>query len=224
MQSKTFADNAIKYYLNLAAPKNLPASINIMNPFENKEVRKIVNQFYKKFYDDSKKRTFIFGINPGRFGGGITGIGFTDPIALNDFCEINNTFDRKFELSSNFIYLMINKFGGATNFYSQYFISAMFPLALLKNGKNYNYYDEKELYKILKPSILSSIKKQIEFGAKDDLAVSFGKKNFTYLKEINDELKIFKRIEYLEHPRFIMQYRRKKLDDYIEKYLDILKK
>lgn len=218
----SFSKKAIKYYLNLSAPKQLPAGVQIMNPYENEEVKTIVNKFYEKFFNDNKKRTFIIGINPGRFGGGITGIGFTDPKTLHDSCGIKNSFDKRHELSSNFIYSMIENFGGVKKFYSKYFITALFPLALIKNGKNYNYYDNKKLYNILKPEIISSIKKQIEFGASDKLAVSLGKKNFLYLKELNDEIKFFKKIEFLEHPRFIMQYKRSQINFYIKKYLDLL--
>lgn len=218
-----FSEKAIEYYLNLSAPDGLPASVKIMNPYKNEEVKNIVKKFYGKFFNDDRKRIFIIGINPGRFGGGVTGIGFTDPKTLNDFCGIKNTFDKRLELSSNFIYSMIDNFGGANKFYSKYFITALFPLALIKSGKNYNYYDDKKLYKILKPEILSSIKKQIDFGAHNNLAVSLGKRNFLYLKELNDEIKFFKKIEYLEHPRFIMQYKRKQIDSYIKKYLNLLK-
>jgi hypothetical protein len=43
---------------------------------------KICSSFYQKYYADNKKRSLIIGINPGRFGAGVTGIPFTDPIRL----------------------------------------------------------------------------------------------------------------------------------------------
>ncbi len=39
-------------------------------------------------------RYLILGINPGRFGGGITGIPFTDPIRLQNICGIENDFQK----------------------------------------------------------------------------------------------------------------------------------
>ncbi len=221
MNSKTFGKKAIDFYLGLKRPINFPAKIVIINPYEEAAVREVTKSFYNKFFNDENKRVFIFGINPGRFGSGLTGINFTDPVALGKYCEIQNDLGNKRELSSQFVYEIINAFG-VKNFYSKFFISAIYPLAILKDGKNYNFYDDKGIYKYLKPQIISYIKEQIEFGANDKLVISLGKKNFLYLKEINDEIKIFKRIEFLEHPRFIMQYRRKKLDDFIKKYMKLL--
>jgi Uracil DNA glycosylase superfamily len=218
----TFGEKAVKFYFNLSEPARLPEKIKIINPYKNKTVREITYKFFKKFFNDKNERLFIFGINPGRFGGGMTGINFTDPAALKEFCGIENNLEKRRELSSQFVYEFINTFGGPEKFYSKFFISAIYPLAILKEGKNYNFYDDKKIYSYLKPLIISYIKEQIKFGAKKELAVSLGKKNFLYLKEINDEIKFFKRVEFLEHPRFIMQYRRKYLNQYIGKYLKIL--
>ncbi|MCF8366038.1 MAG: DUF4918 family protein [Bacteroidales bacterium] len=49
-----------------------------------------------------------------------------------------------------------------------------------------------------------------------------GGKNFKYLNHLNDSLKLFRKIIPLDHPRFIMQYRRKALDQYVKKYLEAL--
>ncbi len=219
--NKTFGQKALDFYLNLNKPANIPQKIQIINPYETKAVRDINTKFYNKFFNDNKKRFFIFGINPGRFGGGITGVNFTDPAALKVYCGIDNNLGNKRELSSKFVYEFINSSGGAEKFYNKFFISAIYPLAILKNGKNYNFYDDQKVYKYLKPQIILYIKKQIEFGAREEFVISLGKKNFVYLKELNDEIKFFKKIEFLEHPRFIMQYKRKQLDFYIKKYIKL---
>ncbi len=218
----SFADKAIKYFSGLKAPSSLPDDISIMNPYENREVRSVVKRFFKKYFDDENKRVFIFGINPGRFGGGLTGISFTDPVALRDYCKIENSLGDKKELSSKFIYRMIENYGGVEKFYSKFFISALYPLAIIKDGKNYNYYDTPELVKILKPHIAESVKAQAGFGAERSFAVCLGKKNAKYFIEINNELKIFDEIRVLDHPRYIMQYRLKKIDFYIDQYLKAL--
>lgn len=218
----TFADKAVDFYLNLKPPENLPDKVFVMNPYSDEEVKKIVTFFYKKFFDDNNKRIFIFGINPGRFGGGVTGIPFTDPIAVENELLIKNNLIKKTELSGSFIYDFIKKFGSINEFYSKYFVSALFPLALIKENKNYNYYDDKKLFINLKPFIISSVKRQIEFGADDRVAYSLGKKNLSYLTEINKELKYFKKLKFLEHPRYIMQYKRKSINYYISRYLDEL--
>jgi len=219
---RTFAFKAIKYFLSLTLPKRHPQDISFMNPYSGKETQEIVKQFYQKYFNDTKKRTFIFGINPGRFGGGITGISFTDPVALREQCMIDNGFGNRKELSSEFVYKVISRYGGVKKFYSRYFLTALYPLAIIKNSKNYNYYDDSELLSFMKPLLTESIKTQVKLGVDRRLAVSFGKKNAKFLQQINNELKIFDEIKALDHPRFIMQYKRKKLDEYINNYLEIL--
>ncbi len=218
--NRTFCDRALDYFLNFQSPKNLPNEINVMNPYLNEETKTLTTKFYNKYFNDNKKRTAAFGINPGRFGGGITGISFTDPVALANFCGIENNFNKKKELSSEFIYLFISEYGGAAEFYSKYFLSALYPLALIKDNKNYNFYDEKNLFKMLKSSIVNSIKAHLEFGCEEDKAVCLGRKNYLYLNEINKENNIFKKIIVLDHPRYIMQYKRKRLRQYLNEYLE----
>jgi hypothetical protein len=218
----SFADKAIKYFLNLNSSLKMPASISLVNPYQNPDVKETITLFYKKFFDDNNERVFVLGINPGRFGGGLTGISFTDPVALRNECGIENNFGQRKELSSEFIFSVIKEFGGVKKFYSKYFLSALFPIAILKEGKNYNYYDESQLLKSLLPGIADSVRAQIEFGAKRDTAVCLGKKNAKYFNEINSEYNFFGNIEVLEHPRYIMQYKRKSLGKYIGQYLGLL--
>jgi Uracil DNA glycosylase superfamily len=217
-----FSDLAIKYYLNLTSPDKIPGNVKVINPYLDKEIRIIVTKFFDKYYSDANERTYIFGINPGRFGGGITGISFTDPVALNNSCGIQNNFGARKELSSEFIYMMISSYGGVKKFFSKFFLSALYPLALLKDGKNFNYYDDRKLYRFLKPFLIKSIKEQTKFGCSKRIVISLGKKNADYLKELNDEIHFFKEIIALPHPRFIMQYRRKSVNNFIQDYLKIL--
>ena len=63
--------------------------------------------FYQKYYTDSQPRNFMFGINPGRFGAGITGVPFTDPVRLETECGIQNDFPKKQELSAQFVWMFI---------------------------------------------------------------------------------------------------------------------
>jgi len=217
-----FADQAISYFNILKPPSKLSSGVQILNPYTNDNVKSAVKEFYQKFYNDERKRIYVLGINPGRFGGGLTGISFTDPVALKKHCGIDNPFGNREELSSKFVYHVINRFGGVKNFFKKFYLSAIYPLALTKNGKNYNYYDDKKLFSFLKPHIKELLKEQIKFGADQRVVICLGKKNADYLKILNDELYLFKKIEVLDHPRFIMQYRQKKLNDYISQYLNVL--
>ena len=163
-------------------------------------------------------------INPGRFGGGITGIPFTDPVRLKNICGIENTWPLKQELSSLFIYDVINTYGGAEKFYQDFYITAVSPLGFTKHGKNLNYYDDKELQNRIKDFVIDCMNRQLEFGINRKVAFCLGDgKNYKYLSGLNEEKKIFDKIVPLSHPRFIMQYKLKKKDEYILSYLEKLK-
>lgn len=222
-KDNTFAAKAVQYFCGLKEPENLPFTIQVMNPYSSPNVKSAVKQFYNKYYADNKKRIYIFGINPGRFGGGLTGISFTDPVALRIHCGINNSFSDKKELSSEFIYKVIEEFGGASSFFAEFYLTALYPLAIIKKEKNYNYYDDPLTWQFFEPQIKTSLKQQLSFGAVINFAVCLGIKNYRYLKVINDQLGVFKKIVVLDHPRYIMQYRRKNVDGYIKAYINVLR-
>ena len=163
----------------------------------------------------------MLGINPGRFGGGVTGIPFTDPIRLEKECGIKNDFIKKQELSSVFIYEMINAYGGAEKFYHNYYISAISPLGFVKDGKNLNYYDDKILKQRIEPFVIDCINKQLSWGIIRDVCFCIGEgENLKYLQQLNNKYQWFKEIKPVSHPRFIMQYKLKQKQTYIQQYLD----
>jgi hypothetical protein len=216
----TFAKKILSFFETVDLIVNLPEGIEVMNPFKDKNTFGLCNKFYHKYYNDNSKRHLIVGINPGRFGGGITGIPFTDPIRLQKICGIENEFPKKQELSSVFIYEMIHALGGLENFYSKFYFSSVSPLGFTKDGKNLNYYDDKNLQNSIKDFVIECIEKQLNFGIKRDIAFCLGEgKNFAYLARINDKMKFFDQIVPLPHPRFIMQYKLKKKAEYIQRYL-----
>ncbi|HEY4786000.1 MAG TPA: uracil-DNA glycosylase family protein [Bacteroidales bacterium] len=225
-----FAEKVLQFNQSLFLDNSLlPQGIEVMNPFRNPEIGRITGNFYRKFFSDERKRHLIIGINPGRFGGGVTGIPFTDPHKLKNDCGITIGKLTAPELSADFVYKVIAAFGGAEKFYGQFFVSAICPLGFVKklNGKetNYNYYDSRELQTAVSGFILETLRKQIEFGIHRDVCFCLGTgKNFDYLSKLNSEHHFFKTIVPLDHPRFIMQYRRKKIDEYVEKYLEALGK
>jgi hypothetical protein len=176
-KNKLFADKATKCFTSLSPPQKLPGGISIINPYESNQVKSVIREFFTKFYNDNNERLFVIGINPGRFGGGLTGISFTDPVTLREKCGIENNLSTRKELSSMFIYRVIDVYGGVETFFSNVFLTALFPLAIIKDGKNYNYYDEKDLFLSLKQEIINSISTQIDFGARIDKAIVLGKKN-----------------------------------------------
>jgi len=213
------AESIINFYRFLEPPR-LPKGIEILFPQKSEEVMKVVETFFYKFYNDTNPRHLIFGINPGRFGAGTTGINFTAPKQLKEICGIDHCFKSQTELSAEFIYESIQAFGGIKNFYENYFITSVSPLGFVTNGLNLNYYDDKNLQNAVTPFIISSIQKQIALGFKTDFCICIGgDKNLKFFSALNKEYKFFDEIVPLPHPRFIMQYRRKQKEIYIQQYL-----
>jgi hypothetical protein len=209
----------ISFLFGLKFP-SLPEEIGVLNPFSNAETKQVCKAFYQKYYNDDLPRYCIIGINPGRFGAGITGVPFTDPVRLESKLHISNTWQKKQELSSVFIYEMIDAFGGAAKFYQQFYITAVSPLGFVKDGKNINYYDNKQLQESVTPFALDCLKTQLSWGMHTDVAFCLGEgKNYEYLKRLNNTHSFFKHVIPLPHPRFIMQYKLKTKADYIDKYV-----
>lgn len=222
----TFADKVIDFNKRLDFKGSLPDGIRIMNPFrENPGVNAIMEEFYKKYYDDNEKRHLILGINPGRHGAGFTGIPFTDTKRLKSVCGINYQGKETHEPSSVFVYEMIEAFGGAEAFYKDFYIHSVCPLgftSIKENGKevNYNYYDSPQLTAAVYDFMVDNIRKQIGFGIYTDTCFCFGTgKNEKFLKKLNEKERFFRNIVALEHPRFIMQYKSVTKNEYISKYL-----
>jgi len=216
----TFAAKIIEQNLSLVRPSGLPLGIKTLNPVEQKEVQEAIIQFYTKYFDDSNDRILILGINPGRFGAGITGIPFTDPISLAEVCSIPNSFNPKPELSSVFIYEMIAAFGGPEKFYKSFYFNSVCPLGFTLDGKNLNYYDIPALQNALSSYIEENIKSLISMGLRTDVCYCLGEgKNYQYLNKLNETKGFFREIVPLSHPRFIMQYKLKTKADYVDQYL-----
>jgi len=203
----------------------LPENIEVLNPFKNPETFKIASNFYDKYYGDNNKRKLILGINPGRLGAGTMGIPFTDSKRLTEKCGIAYEGKLKHEPSSAFIYEMIDSFGGAEKFYSKFYISSVCPLGFVlkdNNGgeKNYNYFDNKALLQSVQSFIEWNIQEQITIGCDTDVCHCLGLgKNYKYLAELNNRKGYFNKIVPMEHPRFIMQYKAKEKEKYINEYL-----
>jgi len=221
--SATLASKLIQFYQTLLPLGQLPAGTKILFPQKNKEVMLVVKNFFDKYYNDNNVRRLLFGINPGRFGGGITGINFTAPRQLRNNCNIDHPFGNSSELSAEFIYEVIEQYGGPEKFYNGYYISAVCPLGFTKNGINMNYYDDRKLQLAITSFIVDNIKVQLSMGFKTDRCICIGgEKNFKFLAALNKEYDFFREIIPLPHPRFILQYRRKQKDVYIKQYLAAL--
>lgn len=221
----TFSEQIRDFYFNLPKELPLPKGVETIYPFDNVETQRVMQQFFDKYYDDTDPRTYLVGINPGRLGSGITGIGFADAYHLEQYCDIPNSFDKRVEISAAFMFEVMMAYGGVEKFYKDFFFTTVMPLGLLKNDKNYNYYDDLQTQTDLGSFIKETLLAQMSFPqAKPDIICVGTGKNLKYLKEFNEKHHCFESIEVLPHPRWVMQYRRKQKQQYIDMYLKVLEK
>jgi hypothetical protein len=222
---QTIALELIHFYQSMRIGCDLPQGIELLYPQADERVMNVVSRFLHRYYGDQHPRQMIFGINPGRFGAGTTGINFTGPKQLTESLQIEHPFGKKSELSAEFIYEVIEGYGGAEKFYNHFFLSAISPLGFTRNGKNLNYYDDKELEQALQPFITKSIAQQLRIFRPSQVCICIGgEKNFDYFLALNSKKQFFKEIIPLAHPRFIMQYRRKQKQKYLLEYLSAIER
>lgn len=210
----------------------LPQGVSVLDPIHGEnadEVLRIVGEFHRRFYSDDRPRLLMLGINPGRLGAGSTGLCFTDTKRCESELGIPVKGFRTHEPSSDFFYRMIAAAGGPEKFYSTVVVQAVCPLGFVKKGPkgspvNLNYYDDPALQKAVTPFVVQWLRDLIATGMRTDVVFCIGTgKNLAYLEALNAEHKFFERIVALEHPRFIMQYRAKRIGEYVEKYVEVLR-
>ncbi len=217
----TFAEQILQFYDGLTPPA-VPASAGVLNPYAEHEVQRVMREFFTRYFSDTEPRTFLIGINPGRFGSGITGIGFTDPLALAEDCGIEHTLGTGTELSARFVYQVIRRMGGPESFYRQVYITALSPYGFVRDGKNLNFYDDPELEAAVTPFIEATLREQVAFGAKPRAIIAGTGQNFKRAQAINQRLGLFDELVPLAHPRYIMQYKRKQLNEFVELYAETI--
>ncbi|MBK7788267.1 MAG: DUF4918 family protein [Saprospiraceae bacterium] len=220
----TLSTQFFEYLDHLSFDAVLPEGIGLLNPMDGNEmVRKITRQFYNLYYNDHHNRTLILGINPGRLGGGATGIPFTDTKRLKEKCGLELGDLKTHEPSSVFVYEWIDAMGGATTFYQKYLIHSVCPLGFTKGTVNYNYYDDKILEALALPLIKKHLTSLLHMGFRQEVVFCLGTgKNYQFLSKLNESEKYFGRVVPLEHPRFIMQYKSKSKEAYIDQFIDKL--
>lgn len=224
----TFANRVIDFNRCLKYTGDLPPDFQVLNPYlGNPETMSVMQQFYHRYYNDHKQRKFIIGINPSRKGAGVTGVPFTDTKRLKDVCGIEMQSAYTHEVSSVFVYDMIEAYGGPEDFYDKFYINSPFPLAIVRHTKNdiwlnANYYDDRNLFNMVRNFMIDSLKMHISMGLDTSEVIVLGKKNADFIKKLNQEAKLFGHIKVLEHPRYIQQYKYKERQSYIDKYLTTL--
>lgn len=231
-EEKTFAEQILQFNEKLSHELfELPSGYKIINPFvgeQKKQVKEVTTAFYRKYYNDTSTRRLILGSSPARRGTAVTGIPFEDAKHLQSETGI---FIDKFYVnksSSGFLYDVMKEYGGCKKFYTDFYMNFVCPLGIVRtnskgNEVNCNYYENKKLQEALYSFIVSSIRRQIDFGIDTSICYCIGSgENYKFLLRINKEYSFFNEIVPLEHPRFIMQYNSKRKDEFMEKYLNVL--
>jgi hypothetical protein len=230
--ARMLADRLLEHVLSFSLKGTpLPTGVHVLDPFHGPhadEVRRIVTAFHRKYYNDERPRTLMLGINPGRLGAGSTGLSFTDTKRCESDLGIPVQGIRTHEPSSDFFYRMIHAAGGPAAFYSQVYVHAVCPLGFVKertNGSaiNLNYYDDKALEQAVTPFVEAWLRTLVHCGMRTDTVLCIGTgKNAAYFTKLNERLGLFDRIIALEHPRYVMQYKARSLEVYIDRYLQAL--
>jgi hypothetical protein len=219
-----FAHRLLHFLQSFSLPDLLPEEVQALSPYQDPAVSPLLAQFAAQYYAGEGPRVAVLGINPGRLGNGRTGIAFTDPAALTLHCGIRHELPLKQpELSSQFIYKVVAELGGPMEFYRHFYLGSIYPMVLLREGRNYNYYDSPAVTRALWDDMRQSLRQLVqEVGVRTDVVVCLGQRNATFLHKLNDELKLFAEILVLDHPRYLMQYRRRELNENVAHYAKIL--
>ncbi|HMO32816.1 MAG TPA: DUF4918 family protein [Lacibacter sp.] len=217
------AHQILSFLFQLPFTVRLPRGVQVLNPYADATAQEVCTQFYERFYSDDSPRTLLLGINPGRYGGGITGIPFTDPVQLERYCGMATPWKRQEELSARFVWEVIAAMGGPELFYNRFYISAISPLGFVKEAKNLNYYDDPLLLKRIEPFAVECLRRQLDFGLHTEVCFCIGEgDNLRFLHQLNQRHGFFQSVVPLPHPRFIMQYKLRQKADFIQLYKERL--
>lgn len=225
MASDSFGTDIERFLMSMRYDGVLPNGIEILDPYKDPEVKRVIHEMVSRYYTGDHLRIGVWGINPGRFGAGVTGLSFTDPWAVKNVLGIETTLDGRRELSAEFISMVIEAYGGPQVFYRDVYMCALSPLGFIKAGININFYDDPVLIREIVPFVIRSLTAQHAAGLVPDRCIVLGTgklKTFTE-REVKSVMG-YETIEYLEHPRFIMQYRRSQVPSFVEKYVDVLRR
>lgn len=210
---------------------DLPEGFRLVNPYtggQKEKVAELTRLFYKKYYNDNRKRYLILGSSPARRGSAVTGVPFVDAKVLQQDTGIildNFLINRQ---SSDFLTDVITAYGGRKKFYAEFYMNFVCPLgvcgrSLHGNEINCNYYDNSRLKDALNSFIIKTLRWQVQLGIHTSVCYCIGSgENYRYLSTLNELYHFFEKIIPLEHPRFITQYNSKRKNEFLEKYISAL--
>ncbi|HBB26237.1 MAG TPA: DUF4918 domain-containing protein, partial [Bacteroidetes bacterium] len=174
MASEDFGRFVEHFLSNVTVGVELPADVQVLRPYTDPEVRRVLRLMCRKYYAGGHPRVGVWGINPGRFGAGVTGLSFTDPWAVAHDLGIPTTLEGRRELSAEFISRVIAAYGGAQKFYRDVYMSALCPLGFTRHDVNINFYDDVQLAKTIRPKIIEWMSQALDAGVRRDVTIVLG--------------------------------------------------
>jgi hypothetical protein len=219
-ENAVFGDRVLAFYDSLERFRWATPEVALLSPVADEQRRLALAEFCAKFYNDEADRVFWMGINPSRVRRTSTGVPYTDGFALEECCGIANAFEKRRELTADFFYQFVERYGGAEAFYARHFAGAAYPLSILKKDKYSNYYD-RDLPEEIKAAVADMLLRQSRIGSRGVLVVIGSGENAKFLRRLNEELRIFAHVLVVEHPRYILQYKSANLEDYLVKFCDV---
>lgn len=212
----------VRFYESPPFSLNVGNQLTVHNPFDDANRAQAIKDFCRKFYDDSETRTHLLGINPSRLTASSTGVNYTDGFALEEHCGIANEFSKSRELTSRFFYNVVENMGGASAFYNGVFAWATMPLPVTREGSYINYYEADAVDRLM-PIIVANIEWLKGKIPSNGRAVILGTgDNKKMLERLAGFPFGYDRVDYLPHPRWVMQYKSAHLDKYVEMYANAL--
>ena len=231
--NETLAQQILGFIEKLSTTEiNLPAGFRLVNPYgddQSDTIKRVTSSFYQNYYNDTNVRRIILGSSPARRGTAVTGVPFEDASHLYHATGVHIEGVHVNRASSNFLYDVMNEYGGCTKFYSDFYMNFVCPLGIVRqnakgNEVNCNYYENKGVLSALYGFIIDALQLQAGFNIDTSVCICIGSgENYRCLSKINESLHLFGKILPLEHPRYIMQYNSIHSDVYMKKYMSALR-
>jgi len=203
MQTRYLDDHA---FLGALGRENICVLSNFLSH------RQVMEDFWRRFYPEELPRRVICGLNPGRFGAGLTGVPFTDFQTLSRWMPSVEGQDT--EPSAQFFAKIVDAIG-VDSFFQRFYVTNVSAVGYVKDGRNLNYHDlPADALEVVEQNFTEEMRL-----VAPTRVVALGKHAYaTVKKTLPSDIDI----TYLAHPSWIMTYRRRELDAWVQRYVGAL--
>jgi hypothetical protein len=179
-------------------------------------------EFHKKYIEPNSPKIVICGINPGRNGAGLTGIPFIDFESLSNM--LPGIKENDWEQSAKFFFSVVQGFG-IEIFYKNFHVTniSWFGFSRIDKSKNVNYF-EKDISTEIAIYLIDKFVEEMDL-INPDYIIPLSKTVLYELENLKKQKKIRAEIgTCLNHPSWVVAYRRKDLSTWRQKYIDTFSK